>query len=243
MQKKVFLSVIIPAYNEEANVESTLADVAEYLKSKDFSYEVILVDDGSKDSTVEKAKTLNNKFKNFRIIESIPNRGKGFVVKKAMLQSNGDYAMFMDADNSTSIREFDKFLPYLEEGYDVVIGSRRLKDSKIVVPESILRIIMGNTYILLSKILLGVRVSDFNCGFKAYKSDAAKKVFSLQKMNDWSFDTELLFIITRLGLRIKEVPVKWTHKFTSKVEPLKAGVQSFLSLVRIKMNGIKGVYD
>ncbi|MFQ5953206.1 MAG: dolichyl-phosphate beta-glucosyltransferase [Candidatus Omnitrophota bacterium] len=243
MPESVYLSVIIPAYNEEKNISSTLAEISDYLANKDFSSEVIVIDDGSEDGTIEKSREFESKLPNFRVIESKPNRGKGFVLKKAMPQASGDYVMFMDADNSTSIAEMDKFLPYLEKEYDVVIGSRRLKDSEIAVPESAMRIVLGNIYILLSWILLGAKVSDFNCGFKAYKREAARRIFSLQRMNDWSFDTELIFIIGKLGLKIKEVPVKWAHKFTSKVKPLKAGIESFLSLLKIKMNDIKGLYE
>ena len=240
---EIYLSAIIPAYNEEANISGTLREVAEYLKGKDFTSEVIVVDDGSKDATSQKALEFDQEIDNFRLIESKPNRGKGYVLKKAMLEARGKYLMFMDADNSTSIKELDKFLPYLEEGCDVVIGSRRLKESEVTVPESALRIFMGNVYILLSKTILGARVSDFNCGFKAYRREAAKRIFSLQRMDDWSYDTELIFLIHKMGMKIKEVPVKWAHKYTSKVKPLKAGIDSFLSLIRIKANSIKGVYE
>ena len=243
MKETVQLSIIIPAYNEEENISSTLSEISEYLNKKNFPCEVIVIDDGSKDKTVEKALGLKENLPNLRVIESKPNRGKGYVVRKAMLQADGDYLMFMDADNSTSIKELDKFLPHLKEGYDVVIGSRRLKGSEIVVPESALRILLGNIYILLSKIFIGVKASDFNCGFKAYRKEAAKKIFSLQRMDDWSFDTELLFIITKFGFKIKEVPVKWAHKFTSKVKPFSAGINSFISLVKIKKNDLAGVYN
>ncbi|MGB2960788.1 MAG: glycosyltransferase, partial [Candidatus Omnitrophota bacterium] len=171
-----------------------------------------------------------------------PNRGKGYVLKKAMMKARGEYVMFMDADNSTSIYELDKFLPYLEEGYDAVIASRRIKGAEVVVPESVLRVLMGNVYILLSRIIFKLRVNDINCGFKAYRRDAARKIFSLQKMNDWSFDTELIFLIHKFGMRVKEVPVRWTHKYTSKVKPFRAGIQSFLSLLKIKLSDLKGDY-
>lgn len=240
---EIHLSVIIPAYNEEMNISGTLVEVGEYLKGKDFVSEVIVVDDGSEDATIQKAQEFSREIDNFRLIESKPNRGKGYVLRKGMLEANGKYLMYMDADNSTSIKELDKFLPLLEEGYDVVIGSRRLKESRVTVPESALRIFMGNAYILISKIMLGARVSDFNCGFKAYRKEAAKRIFTLQKMDDWSYDTELIFLIFKMGMKIKEEPVTWAHKDTSKVKPLKAGIDSFLSLIKIKVNSIKGVYE
>ena len=129
-----------------------------------------------------------------------------------------------------------------KEGYDVVMGSRRLKDSKIDVPEPIMRIVLGNFYIFLSKIFFGINVSDFNCGFKSYKSDSAKRLFSLQTMDNWSFDTEVIFLIKKLRMKIKEVPVRWTHKNTSKVKPIQAGIDSFLSLLRIKFRELNGTY-
>lgn len=243
MPEDIFLSVIIPTYNEESNIESTLAEVSRYLNSKEFSYEVIAIDDGSTDLTIEKLHEFKWKFHNFRIIENRLNMGKGYVVKKAMLQTNGKYKMFMDADNSTSIYEFDKFLPYLEQGYDAVIGSRHVKDSEIASSEPLSRILLGQVYILLSKIILAVKASDFNCGFKAYKYDSAKRIFPLQKMDDWSFDTELIFLINKLRMKIKEVPVRWSYKDTSKVKPFKVGMRSFLSLWKIKLNDIIGVYE
>ncbi|MGB3056575.1 MAG: dolichyl-phosphate beta-glucosyltransferase [Candidatus Omnitrophota bacterium] len=240
--EELFLSVIIPSYNEERNIVSTLSEIAEYLGKKDFSYELILIDDGSEDPTVRSSREFENKISNFQLIESKPNRGKGYVLKKAMMKARGEYVMFMDADNSTSIYELDKFLPYLEEGYDAVIASRRIKGAEVVVPESVLRVLMGNVYILLSRIIFKLRVNDINCGFKAYRRDAARKIFSLQKMNDWSFDTELIFLIHKFGMRVKEVPVKWAHKYTSKVKPFRAGIQSFLSLLKIKLSDLKGDY-
>lgn len=242
MHENIYLSVIIPAYNEEANIGSTLEEVAVYLKGKDYSYEVIVIDDGSSDGTIQKAQEKKNILDELKVVPSKPNHGKGYVVRNAILASTGKYVMFMDADNATSINELDSFMPYLEEGYDAVIGSRRLKDSDVVVPESAMRIILGNIYILLSKIFLGSKVRDFNCGFKAYNRFAANKVFSLQRMDDWSFDTEIMFLLNKFGMKIKELPVRWTHKADSKVKPFKAGVESFLSLIKIKLNDLKGLY-
>lgn len=242
LEEDIKLSVIIPAYNEEKNISSTLLDIYSSLKNKGLVYEVILVDDGSEDDTVKEATKHKNLFKNFTIFQSKPNMGKGFVVRKGVFLSSGEYVLFMDADNSTQVSEIDKFLPYLEAGYDAVIGSRRLKESNITVSEPIMRIMLGQVYIFLSGLFIGKWVTDFNCGFKSYKSTVAKRLFSLQKMNDWSFDTELIFLINKLGLTMKEVPVKWEHKFTSKVQPIKAGINSFLSLIKIRSNAIKGLY-
>ena len=146
-EEKIKLSIIIPAYNEEKNISRTLLDIYSSLKDKGLVYEVILVDDGSEDDTVQEATKHKNLFKNFTIFQSKPNMGKGFVVRKGVFLSSGEFVLFMDADNSTQVSEFDKFLPYLEAGYDAVIGSRRLKESKITVSEPIMRIIMGQMYL------------------------------------------------------------------------------------------------
>ncbi len=242
MGENLKVSVVIPAYNEGPNIEGTLSEISAFFGDKKYGYEVIVIDDGSDDDTVAKARPFSGKLANFKVIESKPNRGKGYVLHKAMLEACGEYVMFMDADNSTSIYELEKFLPFLDEGYDAVIGSRRLKGSEILTSEPAARIILGQVYILLSKMLIGVTVSDFNCGFKAYRRASARTVYSLQKMNDWSFDTEVIFLLKKNGMRIKEVPVRWAHKYTSKVKPLKAGIESFKSLLRIQMNNIRGIY-
>lgn len=238
MSEKIFLTVIIPAYNEEKNIESTLKEIAGYLNKKAFSHEIIIVDDGSCDNTSEFAKRTSSLFGDFKIIKNEPNKGKGYSVKRAMLEAKGEYALFMDADNSTSIYEFDKFLPYLNENYDVVIASRRLKGSKVEEPQPLLRAKMGQFYILLSKIMLRLNVSDFNCGFKVYNTKSTRRMFELQKMNDWSFDAELLFLINKYDLKLKEAPVRWVHKSGSKVRPIKDAIKSFMSILRIKMNDI-----
>ena len=243
MEKDMFLSVVIPAYNEEKYISSTLDEISIYLKDRKFDAEVILVDDGSCDRTVEIASSMQDKFDDLKILESSPNRGKGYVVKKGMLEAHGDIVLFMDADNATSIKELDNFLPMFDAGYDVVIASRRMKDSVVEVSESPLRILLGQTYIFLSKIILGSKVRDFNCGFKVYRGNVAKKIFSLQKMDDWSFDTELIFLLEKFNMKIKEVPVKWEHKADSKVEPLKAGIESFLSLIKIRWMDIRREYE
>lgn len=242
MNQDILLTIIIPAYNEEKNIKTTLEEISEYLIKRAFSHEIIVVDDGSTDKTLENTEGCSKLFSNFRIIKNVSNRGKGYSVKRGMISARGEYALFMDADNSTSIYEFDKFLPYLKEGYDAVIASRRLKDSNVEEPQPLLRAKMGLFYIILSKVALGLQVSDFNCGFKAYKKESMRRIFELQRMNDWSFDAELLFLINKYGLKIKEMPVRWVHKSGSKVRPVKDGIKSFISILKIKANDIGHKY-
>lgn len=243
MTEEVFLTVVIPAYNEEKNIADTLEEIAGYLNEKKFTHEIMIVDDGSRDNTGESAKKMSSLFNNFKIITNRHNMGKGFSVKKPMLEASGKYALFMDADNSTSIYEFDKFLPYLKENYDIVIASRRLKNSVVAEPQPFLRAKMGKFYIFLAQIFLKLDIKDFNCGFKAYNMKSARFIFGLQRMNDWSFDVELLFLANKYRLKIVEVPVRWVHKSGSKVRPIKDAFGSFLNIIKIKINDLKHLYE
>lgn len=243
MSQAIHLTIIIPAYNEENSIQATLGEISGYLSRKEFLYEIIVVDDGSTDSTSENSNACSKFFSNFKLLKNTANKGKGYSIKRAMLEAAGEYALFMDADNSTSIYEFDKFLPLLLEGYDVVIASRRLKESVVDGPQPFLRAKMGQFYILLAKMMLGLNISDFNCGFKAYNIRATRFIFELQRMNDWSFDVELLFLINKYTLKLKEVPVRWVHKSGSKVKPVKDAIKSFISILKIKLNDISHKYN
>lgn len=236
----IYLTIIIPAYNEEKNIEGTLSEIETYLSAKGFTYEVILIDDGSIDWTVMKAREFEGRLDNFRIIESRPNRGKGYVVRKAMLHARGDHILFMDADNSTSIKELDKFLIVMDDETKVYIASRRVPGACVQVP--VMRRALGCFYIFLARIILGLKVSDINCGFKIYSKAVTQDIFTRQIMDDWSFDAEDLFISGKFRHKIKEIPVQWQHKDTSKVRPLRDGINSFISLAKIRVNDLAGKY-
>lgn len=232
----LFLSIVIPAYNEEPNLASTLEDIAVSLKDKPYAYEIIVVDDGSSDKTAQIASSKAILFKNFTLLKNEPNRGKGFTVKKGMLAARGELALFMDADNSTRINQLDKLISAIQEGFDIAIGSRRIPGAVIEGSQPLTRIILGNIYIILSRIILGTKVKDYNCGFKLYKKEAARTLFSRLSMNDWSFDSELIYLAKKFNLKIKEVPVTWIDKRTSKVRPFRDGINSFLSLLKIRFS-------
>jgi len=238
------ISIVIPAYNEEVNLSSTLKDISAYLKKKDYSHEVIIVDDGSTDKTVDIAYPFSALFDSLVILKNSPNRGKGFSVKKGVLSAKGDFVLFMDADNSTRIDQLEKMIPVLKEGYDIAMGSRRIPGAEVSKSQPFYRIILGNIYIILSKLMLGSQVQDYNCGFKLYTKEAIKRLFPHLTMNDWSFDSELIYLISKYRLKTREVPVKWEDKSkTSKVRPLRDGINSFLSLLKIRFNAIKNIYD
>ena len=232
-----FLSIVIPAYNEEPNIASTLEDIATYLEEKTYSCEVIVVDDGSSDKTAEIALATGKLFDDFTLLRNPRNIGKGDTVKRGVLESKGDYVLFMDADNATRISHLDEFLSAARNGYDVVIGSRKLKNSQVKRKQPFIRRALGEAYIMLSGIILGTRVKDYNCGFKLFRQDAARKLFSRLARHDWSFDSELIFLAGKFALMIKELPVTWEdRKTTSKVRPLRDGLNSFFSLLAIRKN-------
>lgn len=236
------LSVIIPAYNEEAHIGSTLEDVVGYLARQPFTSEIIVVDDGSQDHTSQIAESMNGRFPRLRLLRHVPNRGKGYAVRQGMQAACGELALFMDADNSVSIRELDPFLARVKGGCEVAIASRYVPGSRFDPPQPRYRIILGKIYHWLSKLLITGGVSDYNCGFKLYTRRAREAVFSRQRMDDWSFDTELIFLAKRCGLRIAELPVVWRYTGTSKVHPVRDALQSFLSLLKMRGNAIRGVY-
>jgi dolichyl-phosphate beta-glucosyltransferase len=230
-----YLSIVIPAYDEELNLASTLQDIAQYLKSKNYNYEVIVVNDGSRDGTAAIAASQAKLFQYFTLLENSPNQGKGYTVKKGVLAAQGELILFMDADNSTRIDQIEKLIAALNEGCDIAIASRRIPGAVIEKRQPFYRTIPGNIYIFLSKLILGVSVNDYNCGFKLYKKEAARLLFSKLTRNDWSFDSELIYLSCRYGFKIKEVPVRWQDKKeTSKVKPFRDGIKSFASLLKIR---------
>ncbi len=241
------LTVVIPAFNEAKKIEVTINEVTGYLSGKGYGYELIIVDDGSEDDTldiIKRYKALNSNGC-IRILKNKPNRGKGHAVRKGIMEASGGYVLFMDADNSTRIFELERMLPCFEDGYDIIIGSRRLKNipDDIVISQPSYRHILGEIYIYISRLFFKISVRDYNCGFKMFKSNVAKKIFSRQRMNDWSFDLETLFLVEKYNLKIKEVPVNWKHYEGSKVRPVLDGIKSFISLFKIKSNDVSGKYD
>ncbi len=241
------LTVVIPAFNEAKNIKSTVNEVTGFLNGKGYRYEVIIVDDGSDDDTldiVKRYKAINSNG-NIKILENISNRGKGYAVRNGIMQATGDYILFMDADNSTRIFELERMLPGFKDGYDIIIGSRRLKNipGDIVISQPSYRHILGEIYIYLSRLFFKISVRDYNCGFKLFTSNVAKKIFSKQRMDDWSFDLETLFLAEKYNFKIKELPVNWKHCEGSKVRPVLDGIKSFISLFKIKVNDISKKYD
>ncbi|OGZ03118.1 MAG: hypothetical protein A2604_00145 [Candidatus Liptonbacteria bacterium RIFOXYD1_FULL_36_11] len=231
--KNVYLSIIIPAYNEAKRLPLTLIDIDKKVREMDLeSYEILVVDDGSKDETVEVTKRFLPIISNLKILESEKNHGKGAVVRKGMLEAHGAIRIFMDADNSTTIDQFLTMRPYFEEGAQVVIGSRDVKGAKLDPPQPFYKRILGNMGNLFIQALVLPGIWDTQCGFKAFTAKAAEEIFSQTKVDRWAFDVEALVLAKKMGYEIKEIPVHWVNDLRSRVK-LSAYMQVLLETVSI----------
>ena len=236
----VFISILIPVYNEEKRIETFLADVVAFLARQTFSYEVIIVNDGSIDATVKLANNVLRQHlpDKFRILDLAINQGKGAAVKNGVLAAQGEYVFFLDADGSTAIEEIDIFIPLFSPEIDIYMAVRTKKH---FAPFK--RVFFGKGYIKLANFLLGLTISDFTCGFKCYRLETARKIFSRQLLKNWSFDAEDLYIAQKDGCRIKEVPVYWKHIGGSKVKVLKNIIVCGWDLFLIKYYNLRGKYN
>ncbi|MCL5795423.1 MAG: glycosyltransferase family 2 protein [Patescibacteria group bacterium] len=240
----MYLSIIIPCYNEERRLGGNLEIKINYFKQQKYSWEMILVNDGSLDSTSKMMSNFINKYKKFNIkkIDISSNTGKGHAVKVGMLAAQGDLRLFTDSDNSTSIEQIDKIFPYAKN-YSIVIASRYLKGSKIIQKQSIIRRIISRLGNLFIKLLLGFKFSDTQCGFKLFNRPAATKIFSKCKIDRWGFDVEILALAKKFNCPVIEVPVIWNDSLDSKLQPAKAAFQVFSEAMKIKKNLRDGKYD
>jgi glycosyltransferase involved in cell wall biosynthesis len=235
-----YLSVVIPAYNEAKRIGASVRRVLDYLRARPYTWEFIVVDDGSQDETVAVIKEAGGD--DVRVVSYQPNRGKGGALQVGMLEAAGEIIVFSDADLSTPIEQIETFLPCFEQGYEIVIGSRKMRGAEIAVRQPLMRRLGGKAFTALSNLILGVRVSDATCGFKAWTRRAAREVFSRQTISGWGFDSEDLLIAHRLGFRIKEIPVRWADNAASRVSLLRDTVRSFSELVRIRLKAWRGEY-
>ena len=241
MTNEIHLSVIIPAYNEEKRLPKTLGEIDNYLKKQDYSYEIIVVSDGSKDKTAKVVKDLE--IKGLRIIDNKKNHGKGYVVRQGMLEAKGQYRLFTDADNSTSIEQVKKLLPWLEKGFDIVIGSREVEGAKLAVPQSLIRRFLGAGFRFLVNIVTGLwDIKDTQCGFKAFSREVVNDVFPRLTIDRWAFDVEILVITKKNNYKIKQVPITWINDAHSKVN-FKGIVKMFFETLQVRWNLILGKYE
>ncbi|MDO8743034.1 MAG: glycosyltransferase family 2 protein [Candidatus Azambacteria bacterium] len=230
------LSVIIPAYNEESQIKETLEAVYSYLSRQDYSWEAIIVSDGGKDKTVEMVSEFISNKPEFSLIANTQNHGKGFVVRQGMLKSQGDFRLFTDADNSTSIEQIEKFWPYFSEGYDAVVGSIEISGAVINERAQWYRRFLGRYSKYLIRIVAGLwDIHDTQRGFKCFSAVAAQDIFSRAKIDRFGFDIEVLALAKKMRYKIKEVPVVWNNPGKSSVH-ISSYFQVLKDLFKIRFN-------
>lgn len=246
MNENPYLSVIIPAYKEKDRIGRTLLEIEEYLSKKEYTYEILVVVDGSPDNTAEVARNYGSQVHNLRIIENKENNGKGYVVKQGLLESKGLFRLFMDADGSTSIHHLDVFLPEIEkEENDLVIGSRDIEGSFVQVHQPKYREIMGDLGNYLIRITLGLwAFPDTQCGFKILTAKSAQEVASRMKVSRFGFDFELLALARKLEFRIKQIPVRWLNEEGSTVSLFGPNgfIQVLIDLLKTRWRFCMGQY-
>lgn len=236
-------SIIIPAYNESARVGATLERVLAHVAERGWDAEIIAVDDGSRDNTVEIIRAYAEKNPRLRLLQNPGNRGKGYSVRNGMLHAKGELLLFSDADLSSPIEEADKLFGAIAGGADIAIGSRWLRRDLQTQRQPFYRQIFGRVFNLMLRITLGLGFKDTQCGFKAFTRDAAGKIFPLQKIERWGFDPELLYLARKLKFKVVEVPVEWAHSEGTRISPLRDGIRMFVEMLKIRWNGITGKYD
>ena len=237
------LSIIIPAFNEERRLPKTLDRVVAYLQTNPDRAEVIVVDDGSTDATARIVREYSQKYPALRLVSNGGNRGKGFSVRHGMLEACGDIALFSDADLSTPIEEAGKLLAAVrDQGYDAAIGSRAVDRSLIEVHQSPIREQAGICFNRMVRWIMGIDFSDTQCGFKAFRRERSRIIFEQQRVERFGFDPEVLFLAKRNGLRVAEVPVRWSHDSATKVNVLSDGVRMLFELLLVRWNAIRGLY-
>lgn len=240
---------MIPAYNEEENIKSgALGQVDDYLKRQKYSWEALVVNDGSTDKTSELARDFAKRHRGFSVLNE-PHRGKAGTVIAGMLKARGDIVLFADMDQATPIDQIEKFLPEFDRGADVVIGSRRGRKGA-----PLLRKIMAFGFVVLRTMVLRLPYRDTQTGFKAFTRDAAQEVFRRMKIFtekqrvkgaavNAGFDLEMLYIARKLGLKVAEAEVTWEHKGTFRVSPVKDSLRGLRDLVKVRLNAAKGRYN
>lgn len=238
----MYLSVIIPAYNEEKHIKSTIQSIHGYLSGKKIDHEILVVTDGSKDETNNIVSSLATEIPNLTLLRSDINKGKGYAVKEGMLKATGHYRLFTDADNATSIDHIEKMMPFFEQGYGVVIGSIAAKDSVVASgSEPIWRRLFGMMGNLFIQVMVVPGIRDTQRGFKMVTAEAANKIFPKMTINRWGFDIEMLALARKFGYKIKEVPVVWKNEPNSHVK-LSAYFEVLMETVKIRLNLITGKY-
>jgi glycosyltransferase involved in cell wall biosynthesis len=236
-------SLIIPAYNESNRIRPTLDEILHYIEQHNWDAEILVVDDGSRDDTAAVIREYGRNHPQVRLVQNPGNRGKGFSVRNGMLNARGDICLFTDADLSSPITEAEKLLEAIRDGADIAFGSRWLRAELQTERQPLYRQLFGRIFNLLLRLILGLHFKDTQCGFKAFRREAAQRIFPLQKIERWGFDPEILFLARRMGLRAVEVPVLWAHSEGTRLHPFRDGVRMFGDILHIRWNALSGTYN
>ncbi len=236
-------SIVIPAYNESARIGRALSDVLRVLDEKRWDAEVIVVNDGSSDNTAAIIESFAARDKRVRLLQNPRNCGKGFSVRNGLLHAAGNILMFTDADLSAPMEEAERLFTAIRDGADVAIGSRWLQRSRQTIHQPLYRQIFGRCFNMVTRMVMRLPFADTQCGFKAFRRNAAQTIFQLQRIERWGFDPEILFIALKRGYNITEVPVTWGHDERSRISYLRDGLKMLEELVYVRWNSLIGVYD
>jgi len=244
-ENQPYLSVVIPAYKEGERIGQNLLEIEKFFSNKNYSYEILVVVDGSPDNTAEVVRNYSSQMKNIRLINNDANHGKGYVVRQGLMETKGKYVVFLDADGSTSINHVEKFLPELEKGVDVAVGSRKIKGSFVQIHQPKYREFMGEGGNWLIRIVLGLwSFPDTQCGFKMLTGQAAHAVASRMVVDRFGFDFELIILAEKLGFVVKQMPVRWMNEEGSTVSLTGPNgfIQVLIDLFKTKWRLMTGVY-
>ena len=243
MEHTSMISIVIPAYNEEIRLPQYLKSILSYLGEKNRSYEILVVDDGSTDSTAAIIKGFTENNPKVKLIQLPRNRGKGFAVKTGMLQSCGSLRLFTDADGATPIEELECLENKIAGGADVAIASRALHSDSCSVIAQLHRQVIGAVFNFIVRTFTVKGIKDTQCGFKLFTSESASVVFPLQNIDDFGFDVEILFIAQKKGFNISEVPVNWSDIKGTKVRLIRDSIRMFLDVIKVRFNDLLGKYN
>ena len=236
-----YLSIVIPAYNEEHRLPSTLEQIFAFLHEQNYSAEVLIIENGSTDRTLELAQKFAAQYQNLHVFQE-KKRGKGNAVRRGMLEARGEYRFFCDADLSMPIAEIKKFIPPVLNDPDIAIASREVPGA-VRYDEPYYRHLTGRVFNNLIRLLVLPDLQDTQCGFKCFRAEVAEEIFRYQKLTGWSFDVEVLYIAQRKGYQIREIPIDWYFKADTKISVLQDSWQMFLDLLTIRRNARRGLYD
>lgn len=236
-------SFIIPAYNESDRIRPTLDEILRYTAEQGWDAEILVVDDGSGDDTPDVIREYAARHPQIQLIQNPGNRGKGYSVRNGMLHVRGEVCLFTDADLSSPITEAPKLFDAITSGADVAIGSRWLRAELQTERQPLYRQLFGRIFNLVLRIFLGLRFKDTQCGFKAFRREAAQRIFPLQKIERWGFDPEILYLARRMNFKVAEVPVVWAHSEGTRLHPFRDGMRMFVDVLHIRWNAWTGVYS